>query len=207
MKTPEKIAKKQLKTFDIADVRSWNLSHDPSLYLPEGWSGTVIDWMKIDAMPAYDRLRMVWREPLLSEKTLRRFAVWCVRQVEHLLTYAESKSAIEVAERFACGNATTEELTAARIIAGAVREAAACDINGAGDAAGDAAWAAAFAASSVADENAGWAAARAAAWAATAVADIACADGNSDWTSARNAALESQIVQLLKMLEDEIIGD
>ena len=40
----------------------------------------------------------------------RLYAVWCARQVEHLLTDQRSLDALEVAERFARGRATREEL-------------------------------------------------------------------------------------------------
>jgi len=58
------------------------------------------------------------------DREMRHYAVWCARQVEHLMTDQRSKDALNVAERFADGNATQTEL----------------------DVAGDAAWAAAGAA-------------------------------------------------------------
>jgi hypothetical protein len=92
----------------------------------------------------------------------RHYAVWCARQVQHLMTDRRSLAALDVAERHAIGEATDEELAAAWDVARAARAAA----WAAGDvarAAGDAAWAA---------RDAAWAAwdvaraARAAAWAA-----------------------------------------
>ena len=74
------------------------------------------------------------------DREIRLYAVWCARQVRHLIADPRSIAAIDVAERFANGEATNEELIAAR------------------DAAIDAAWSAAT--------NAAWAAARDAAWAA-----------------------------------------
>ena len=70
------------------------------------------------------------------DKEIRLFAVWCARQVQHLMADQRSVNALDVAERFANGDATEEELEAARAAAGAA----------AWDAAGDAAWAAARAA-------------------------------------------------------------
>ena len=70
----------------------------------------------------------------------RKYAVWCARQVEHLMPDDRSKNALDVAWRHSDGLATDEELAAAR------------------DAARDAAWAAA--------RDAAWAAARDAARAA-----------------------------------------
>jgi len=82
------------------------------------------------------------------DKEWRLYAIWCARQVQHLMTDPRSLAALDVTEAFADGQATAEELDAARDAAGAA----------AGDAAGAAAWAAAG--------DAAWAAARAAAGAA-----------------------------------------
>ena len=42
----------------------------------------------------------------------RLYAVWCTRQVQHLMTDQRSLDALDVAERFANGLATKEELAA-----------------------------------------------------------------------------------------------
>lgn len=44
----------------------------------------------------------------------RLFGVWCARQVQHLMTDTRSLAALDVAERHANGQATDEELSAAR---------------------------------------------------------------------------------------------
>jgi len=47
------------------------------------------------------------------DREIRLFAVWCARQVEHLMTDERSKQALVVAERHANGEATEAELAAA----------------------------------------------------------------------------------------------
>jgi hypothetical protein len=96
-------------------------------------------WQRDDIKPKW-RMWIATCPGVMFDKDLRLFACWCVRQAWHLLTDERSRNAVEVAERFAVGAATEEELAAARYAAG--------------DAAGYAGRAAA------------WAAARAAFWAA-----------------------------------------
>ena len=74
------------------------------------------------------------------DREIRLFAVWCARQVQHLMTDPRSIAALDVSERFANGVASTEELAAA----GEAAEAAAASAAwaAAGHAAEAAAWAA-----------------------------------------------------------------
>ena len=66
------------------------------------------------------------------DREWRLFAVWCARQVQHLMTDPRSVAALDVAERFANGEATHDELAAAR---GAARAAAWAAVWDAADAA------------------------------------------------------------------------
>ena len=109
----------------------------------------------------------------------RLYAVWCARQVQHLMKDQRSIDALDVAERHARGLATDAELSAAE------------------DAAGAAAWDAAWAAVCMAD--AAWAAARAAAWVAAetaAAARGAWAAARGEWAAAR-AAQEQKLREIL----------
>ena len=74
-------------------------------------------------------------------KEWRLYAVWCARQVQHLMTDQRSLAAMDVAEMHAHGNATDEELVAA------------WDAGDAARAAGDATWAAAWDAARDAQEK------------------------------------------------------
>ncbi|MEI6474578.1 MAG: hypothetical protein WCO75_04225 [Planctomycetota bacterium] len=112
------------------------------------------------------------------DREIRLYAVWCARQVQHLMTDPRFLAALDVAERFANGEATKAELNAARAAAGAAGDAAEALWGAAGDAA-----------------EALWAAARAAAWAAA-------------WASggARAVARAAQSAQLRKVCA-EIEGE
>lgn len=54
-----------------------------------------------------------------TDKDMRLYAVWCTRQVQHLMKDKRSIDALDVAERYANGEATYEELSAAWAAAGA----------------------------------------------------------------------------------------
>lgn len=125
-----------------------------------------------NAVGLADALWCCRAEPQYSREW-RLYAVWCARQVQHLLTDARSLAALDVAERYANGIATNQELAAARDAAGdaAWGSAWAAAGDAAGDAAGGAAWAAA------------WAAAGAAVWAAAGGAAQAVA-ADAAWGSA-----------------------
>lgn len=113
------------------------------------------------------------------EKEMRLYAVWCARQVQHLMKDQRSLDALDVAERFANGKATENELNAAWDAAG----------DASGDASGDAARAAAGDAARAAARAAARDAARAAAWAAA-------------W-AARGAARDAQEAKFREMFGEQ----
>jgi len=133
------------------------------------------------------------------DREIRLYAVWCARQVQHINTDPRVSACIDVAERFANGEATDEE----RDAAGAAARAAAWDAarDAAGAAAGDAAWAAARAAAGAAARDAARDAARAAAGDAAWAAARAAA-----WDAAGDAAGDAQkkhLIELCKRCEGE----
>jgi hypothetical protein len=128
-------------------------------------------WLREDLKPEW-RIWIVTQEGVLTDKQLRLFACRCVREAWHLLTDPRSREAVEVAERFANGEAMKEELAAAKAAAEAAAweaaKAAAEAAKAAAKAAAEAAKAAAWEAAEVAE-----AAAMAAAWATAEVAEAA----------------------------------
>jgi hypothetical protein len=119
------------------------------------------------------------------DKEIRLYAVWCARQVQHLMKDERSVKALDVAEAFANGLVTKKELEAAWAAGAAAWDAAWDAAWAAGDAAWDAARAAAWAAGDAA-RDAAWAAAGAAAWDAARAAAWAAGD------AARAAAWAAQ---------------
>jgi hypothetical protein len=118
---------------DCEDAREWAVANCSTM--DDAWATAKPDWLLCIAL----------HPGVLDDRTLRLFAVWSARQVQHLMTDPRSLAAIDAAERHANGQATDEELAAAR------------------DAAKGAAGAAARIASS---EHVAWVAAREAAWVA-----------------------------------------
>jgi len=70
---------------------------------------TEADWL---VSPAPDAL-LAFLEGRVSDRKFRLFACACCRRIHHLLTERSCRRAIDVAERFADGAASVEELNAA----------------------------------------------------------------------------------------------
>jgi len=157
-----------------------------------------------------------------NEKKKRLFAVWCARNTPMhdgrttgaLLTDSRSVAALEVAERFANGNATEAELaaawSAARTAAFDAASAAARSAarTAAFDAARAAAWSAARFAAFDAARAAAWSAARTAAFdAASAAARAASRTAAFDAarTAARAVAEAAQANQLRVMIKNPFV--
>lgn len=108
-----------------------------------------------------------------KDREIRLFAVWCARQVRHLMKDQRSLDALDVAERCANGQATQDELTAAR----------------------DAAWTAEAAAGAAAR-----AAARAAAW--VAAWDAAMAARVAAWDAVRAAGVAAMAAMEMEIRQE-----
>jgi len=119
------------------------------------------------------------------DREMRLFAVWCARQVQHLMKDPRSIAALDVAERYAAGLATSAELAAAW---NAARDAA--DSASAEDVPRATAWAAAWTVARDSARDTPWSAtrasARATAWAAAASAEdvLRATAENAAWAAA-----------------------
>ena len=150
-----------------------------------------LPFTRIVEINGIDDARWACRAEPQYAREYRLHAVWCAREIEHLMTDQRSRDALNVSERYANGEATEAELAAARDAAGdAARDAA----WAATDAARDAAWAATDAAGNAG--GAAWAAAgvaRDTAWeAAWAAAGNA---GATAWAAAR-AAQKAKFIEV-----------
>lgn len=128
---------------------------------------------------------------VMSDKEQRMFAAFCCREVWHLLIDKRSRNAVEVAERFANGQASKEEMHVVYLAAVAAACAAAHEAAHAStESAYAAAVAAAYAAAHAATDSA-YAAARAAAHEAAHAAAYAATD--SSYAAAYAAARQKQV--------------
>ena len=155
--------------------------------MAEAWQILRPDWL----------LWVATREGVLNECQLRLFACWSARQAFTETTDPRSRNAVEVAERFARGEATRYELYAARSAARSAAESAAWSAawyaaeSAAWYAAWSAAWYAAWYAAWSAAEYAAWSAARSAAWSAARYAAWSAARSDAEyaaWSAARSDA-------------------
>ena len=123
-------------------IRSFNPCYDPNeVGIDNKESLSVKEWIEKNRKIVKSRADVVWllcRKEFMSDRNLRLFAVWCAREALKLVESPDIRSinACNVVERFANGQATSEEFAAARDAAWAAAMYAAWD------AAWDAAWAA-----------------------------------------------------------------
>jgi len=134
------------------------------------------------------------------EKEWRLFAVWCARQVQHLMTSNASLAALDVAEKYTNNDATEDELNSARVAAWAAVSA---------ETSAEARAAASAAASAEARAEARYAASAAATAEARYAERYAASNASSDaaWVAASNAAWaaarECQRAQFKKIISGE----
>lgn len=87
------------------------------------FEGTILDLMLHPEFSSSQKLEAFTKEGIVDDQTLRLFAVRCARRVSHLLQDKKILNAIDVAEKYANGEATEKGLEVAwipafRIMAG-----------------------------------------------------------------------------------------
>jgi hypothetical protein len=107
------------KTISNKIIRTIKPSYNPSKYITdENEELPIKDWIQKYRIliPTDDIMRLLCRKEFLSEKDLRLFAVWCAREALKLVEKIDKQSvkACDVAEQYANGQATKEELNTAR---------------------------------------------------------------------------------------------
>ena len=157
-------------------IRRFNPCYDPSeLGSKESEYLPIVEAVEKYRDKCKNKSDVIWllcRKEFMTEKDMRLFAVWCDREALKLDNPDErSINACNVAERFANGQADSDELAAAWAAAGAAAE--------------DAAWYAALAEA--------WAAARAAAGAAA-----WAAAGDAARAAARDAQIDKLLTYFKK---------
>ncbi len=146
-----------MKTINNELIRSFNPCYDPSRYVKdENENLPILEAVNKyrGTVPDKDIIWLLCREEFMSLKNLRLFAVWCAREALKLMDNPDPQSieACNVAERYANGEATKQELSAAAAAAyAAAAYAAAVAAAAAYDAAVAADAAAAYAAAAAAD--------------------------------------------------------
>jgi len=103
------------KTISNKIIRTIKPSYNPSKYITdENEELPIKDWIQKyrSLIPTDDIMRLLCRKEFLSKKDLRLFAVWCAREALKLVEKPDKRSveACDVAERYANGQATKEEL-------------------------------------------------------------------------------------------------
>ena len=116
-------------------IKSFRPCYDPAeIGMDERYRDSIVNFIKdyrCKVKSIDDILWVVCRNDFMTDRELRLYAVWCARKVQHLMIDERSINALNVAEKFANGDASQEDLVAARGAAqeaswGAAQEAAWC---------------------------------------------------------------------------------
>jgi hypothetical protein len=110
------------KTVSNEIIRKFNPCYDPSKAIKDETEElSVKQWVEKyrNVVPTKDIIWLLSRTEFLSEKDLILFVVWCAREALKLIENPDERSvnACNVAERYANGQATKEELLAAHDVA------------------------------------------------------------------------------------------
>ena len=142
-----------MKTISNKIIRQFSPCYDPSkIVSDENEELTVVEWVNKYRKLVDSEADIIWllcRKKFMSDRDMRLFAVWCARESFKLQESVDERSvnAVNMAEKFATGECTENDLSAARAAAwSAVWSAESAALS----AAGSAAWSAESAAESAA---------------------------------------------------------
>ena len=112
-------------------IRSFTPCYNPiEVGIPDNETLSVREWVEKYRNTVKKKEDVIWlicRNEFMSDKDLRFFAVWCAREALKLIDNPDQRSinACDISESYANGEATQEELAAARAAARAADWAAA----------------------------------------------------------------------------------
>lgn len=207
-----------MKTVTMKDIRSWFPCHDPNKFLPEDWSGTILDALEDERIPTQHILWCLSKDVLIDQGIGRRFAAWCAAEALFITNFTDKRSwaAIEAAINFSnglIGDVARDAAWAAANTASAAAWDAACVVRDTmwlatgfppklapKVAARDAAWAALWTVGRDATRHITEAAATAAMWT---VSDAPWPGSDPARDAALDAARAAQRAKLISMLKEE----
>ena len=102
-----------MKQITYAEIKEFGPCYDPTRYIPETYLGTAIDILKMINVPAKDRLWVVVRHTIMTDKQLHLYGLACARMAESNSTDIRVKACNDTVEKYLKGEATKEELDVA----------------------------------------------------------------------------------------------
>ena len=166
-----------MKRLTYSDIVALSPCYDPIKHISSTWQGTLIDVLKLQNVPAKDRLWVTVRADFMTDKQLHQYGQACARMCETNSDDPRVKVCNDVVEAFFSGMATKEQLADAESAA----RSAAWSI------ARSAAWSTTRSAES-ATKSAAWSAAESAVWSAESATRSATKSAESAARSAESAA-------------------
>ena len=106
------------KKITYKDIIKLDACYNPTdVGMPKTYSDTIPNFINEYQDKVKNKDDLIWllcRNEYMTDKDIRLFAVWCARKALKLVDKPDQRSinACDVAERFANGDATQEELTA-----------------------------------------------------------------------------------------------
>ena len=120
-----------MKTISNKIIRQFSPCYDPSkIVSDENEELTVVEWVNKYRNLVDSEADIIWllcRKKFMSDRDMRLFAVWCARESFKLQESVDERSvnAVNMAERFANGECTENDLSAARLAAESAAQSAA----------------------------------------------------------------------------------